>query len=152
MQTAWRNLFLITLTSSQVVAKKQRRVDVNAAHAHMLSLPKALPIYHRTNKKVDLKYLTCCDLRSPLFEQHDEATERWKQWSLLTASVVSSWRKLIKMKWMKLNQIISAHFLLNVGCDLYRKIIAVKSEDTQKIKLKLWCLPKRHVKDYKLWF
>lgn len=49
--------------------KNSAGFDVNSSHAHMLSLPKALPIYHWTNKKVDLKYLTCCDLRSWLFVQ-----------------------------------------------------------------------------------
>lgn len=89
----------------------------------MLYSPKALLFYHRANKKIDLKYLTCCDLRSRVFVQHDEV-QRWKQWSLFTAAwaAVSTWRRLIKMKWMKLNQITSEHFLLNVWRDLDRKI------------------------------
>ena len=80
-------------------------------------------------KKSILKSLTCCDLR--LIVQHDEAAQ-WKQWSLLTVSAVSAWRRLITTKWMKLSQTISDYFPLDVCSDLDGQNISLITASSQQ--------------------
>lgn len=90
--------------------KNSGSVDVNSSLSHMLSLPKALPGYHGANKRSILKYLTCCDLRFPVFvqRQSDENNDLFS---------VSTWRRLIKV-----NETESNHIrLLHVCSDLDRK-------------------------------
>lgn len=109
----WRNLFLITKTSSQALCKK---TAVNSSLAHMLNLPKALPFYHKD--QFNISHMFWSEVPRAAWWS-DGAVNTMIPFDLHQLFPLGNGR--LKWKLMKLNQIMTDHFLLNVWCDRDRR-------------------------------